>query len=64
MPHKVQEEGELSPEQIIKMDWLAENVIGSIPPPSELTEEAQLLVALQGIRRSEEPVGTADSPSI
>ena len=55
--HKVQDEGELTPEQIIKMDWLAENVIGSIPPPSELTEEARLLVALQGIRRSEAPVG-------
>ena len=53
---KVQSDGVLSPEQIIQMDWLAENVAGSIPAPSELTEEARQLVALQGIRRDEEAV--------
>lgn len=51
---EVQTDGVLSPEQIIQMDWLAENVVGSIPAPSELTEEARQLVALQGIRRDEE----------
>jgi basic membrane lipoprotein Med (substrate-binding protein (PBP1-ABC) superfamily) len=51
---KIQDSGELTPEEIIHMDWLAENVVGSIPAPSELTEEAKQLVALQGIRREEE----------
>lgn len=42
------QEGEsLSPEQIITMDWLAENVIGRIPDFKELNEEAQGLVVLQ-----------------
>jgi len=45
----IQEEGELTPEQIIAMDWLAENVRGSIPAAAELTGEAQELVRLQGI---------------
>lgn len=37
----------LSPEQIITMDWLAENVVGQIPRMSDLTREARTLVALQ-----------------
>lgn len=44
------EEGKsLSAEEIITMDWLAENVIGTIPQFEELTEEAQALVRLLGI---------------
>lgn len=50
----VQEEGELDPARIVGMDWLAENVNGSIPAPEELTEEARKLVALQGIHRAAE----------
>ncbi len=42
-------EGFLTPDEIIQMDWLAENVIGSIPEFDELTEEAQKTVLLQGI---------------
>lgn len=42
-------EGFLTPEEIIQMDWLAENVIGSIPELDELTEEARKTVLLQGI---------------
>lgn len=49
----VQEEGELTPEQIVRMDWLAENVVGEIPPASQLTADAQALVALLGIRRED-----------
>lgn len=41
-------EGCLSPEEIITMDWLADNVIGQIPAPEDLTEEAAALTALQG----------------
>ncbi len=45
------EEGQsLSPEEIITMDWLAPNVVGRIPEFSELTEEAQELVRLQGVK--------------
>ncbi len=43
----------LSAEEIITMDWLAENVIGKIPELEELTEEAQALVRLQGIKIDE-----------
>lgn len=48
------EEGSrLEPEEIITMDWLAENVIGRIPEFEELTEEAQALLQLQGIKMDE-----------
>ncbi len=48
------EEGKtLSPEEIITMDWLAENVVGRIPEYDELTEEARELVQLQGVRIDE-----------
>ncbi|MCI8539762.1 MAG: BMP family ABC transporter substrate-binding protein [Oscillospiraceae bacterium] len=51
---QVQAEGVMTPEEIIKMDWLAENVIGSIPAAAELTEETKPLIELQGVRRDEE----------
>lgn len=48
------EKGEtLNAEEIITMDWLAENVIGQIPEFEELTEEAQALVQLQGVKIDE-----------
>ena len=43
----------LEPDEIITMDWLAENVIGKIPELDELTEEAQALVKFQGIKVDE-----------
>lgn len=43
----------LSPKEIITMDWLAENVTGSIPHLGELTEDAQELVKLHGINLNE-----------
>ncbi len=51
----------LGPEEIITMDWLAENVIGKIPDLEELTQEARTLVEFQGIK-VEEP-GTEKSVS-
>lgn len=39
----------LSPEEIIEMDWLAENVEGRIPAPEELVESAKPVVDIQGI---------------
>ncbi|MBR1780251.1 MAG: BMP family ABC transporter substrate-binding protein, partial [Oscillospiraceae bacterium] len=38
-----------TPEENIKMDWLASNVVGSIPSIDQLTPEAQKLVRLQGV---------------
>lgn len=31
----------LSPEEVIEMDWLAENIIGRIPKIEELQEQAK-----------------------
>ncbi len=44
------EESALSPEEIITMDWLLDNVEGSIPSFEELVEEAKPMVLLQGLR--------------
>ena len=45
------EEGQiLSPEEIITMDWLLDNVEGEIPDIDSLMEEARPMVMLQGIR--------------
>lgn len=51
---QVQMEGDMTPEGIVKMDWLARNVEGAIPAAQELTAEARRLVGVQGIRREEE----------
>ena len=39
----------LSPEEIITMDWLAKNVIGTIPKEEDLVEDARAVVQQQGI---------------
>jgi len=41
----------LTPQEIIRMDYLAENVIGRIPHIEELSPIAQSLVSLQGIHK-------------
>ena len=41
----------LSPEEIVTMDWLAENVIGSIPKEEELKEQSKPVVSQQGIEK-------------
>lgn len=43
----------MSPEEIIRMDWLAENVIGFIPKMDNLIEKAKPVVLLQGIDKPE-----------
>lgn len=40
----------LAPEEIMTMDWLAENVIGSIPKKEELKEQAEPVIKQQGIK--------------
>ena len=39
----------ITPEEIIHMDWLNNNVIGSFPSMEELSKEAQAIVLLQGV---------------
>lgn len=39
----------LSPEEIMTMDWLAENIIGSIPQAAQLTEKAKPVLSQQGV---------------
>lgn len=43
----------LTPEEIITMNWLAENVVGQIPDIDAFTPEAQALVRLQGVKIEE-----------
>jgi len=38
----------LSPNEIMKMTWLADNVVGSLPKPENLNEEAAAMVRVQG----------------
>ena len=44
-----------TPEELIHMDWLVENVIGSIPPFEELLPQSQALVRELGIYRDKIP---------
>ena len=44
----------LSPDQIITMDWLCENVIGSIPDAEEFNDRARSIMEAAGIRRTKE----------
>ena len=50
----VQEDPERSllPEEIMTMDWLAENVIGSIPKETELKEHTKAVVGQQGLDKA------------
>lgn len=47
------EEYEMRPEEIMKMNWLCENVVGSIPELDEMVDEARDVVVLQGINTPE-----------
>ena len=46
----------LSSEDILRMDWLCSNVVGSIPDYDSLAEKARSLVRLQGIYRDRLPL--------
>lgn len=46
-------EKSLLPEEIMTMDWLAENVVGTIPQAGELTEEAAPVIKQQGVKKEE-----------
>ena len=44
----------LSPEQILNMDWLNENIVGGIPRYHELSDDARQAVDITGISASKE----------
>ncbi len=45
----------VSPQDIITMDWLLDNVVGEIPSILDLTEEAQAVAGIQGLSRTQAP---------
>lgn len=56
----------MAPEDIITMNWLVHNVIGSIPTIDELVDEAKPVVQLSGLIQKEEiltPMQAAAHPS-
>ena len=44
----------IAPKDIITMDWLLDNVVGSIPKISDLTENAQAVARMQGLDKTQE----------
>lgn len=46
------EHEQMKPEDIMKMDWLAENVIGTIPVVDELVDGAKSVVELKGVEET------------
>lgn len=53
---RVKEGERFSPIQIVQMDWLVSNVVGSIPKPEELNPEARALVEISGVMNKENEV--------
>ena len=47
----------LSPEQIVNMDWLAENVVGSLPRYDQLSEVGKATVDMVGVDPSKDKSG-------
>ena len=43
----------LTPEEIMSMDWLAENIIGAIPKKDELEDHAKPVIIQQGVLEKE-----------
>ena len=46
---------ELTPAQIVSMDWLCDNVVGYIPDLAQMRPDARDLVEKQGIRDTKAP---------
>lgn len=44
----------LTPEEIVTMDWLAENVVGTIPKMEELQDEAKPVTEQQGVEENKQ----------
>ena len=47
-------ESQMKPEDIMRMDWLVENVIGDIPNINEFVDGAKTVVELKGVEESKE----------
>lgn len=45
---------DIPPEEIMTMDWLLDNVVGSIPSLSELNVEAQVITRMKGLETTQE----------
>jgi hypothetical protein len=45
----------LAPEQLLRMDWLCDNVIGEIPPYSEILPISRAMVQELGVYRDKIP---------
>lgn len=45
--------GSLTPEEIMTMDWLAENVVGEIPKREDLKDQAAPVIEQQGVCKAE-----------
>ena len=58
---RVEENVLLSLQDIIHMDYLVDNVIGRIPSIDELTQVAQTLVSLQGVRAAQNRENPTDT---
>ncbi|MCM1159182.1 MAG: BMP family ABC transporter substrate-binding protein [Bacteroidales bacterium] len=56
---RCQETDIIKPEEIIKMDWLSDNVIGEIPSLGVLEESARPIVELRGLDITTEKGGTS-----
>lgn len=60
---RVPQDVALTPQEIIRMDYLAGNVVGCIPTAESLNDVAQGLIALQGIRAATKSSQKGDAPS-
>ena len=47
----------IPPEELLRMDWLCENVVGKIPPYEEILPISQTMVRELGIYRDSIPTG-------
>lgn len=52
----------ISTEEIVTMDWLADNVIGFIPTIDELVDEAKTIVEVQGIAKAKGMESDSERP--
>jgi basic membrane lipoprotein Med (substrate-binding protein (PBP1-ABC) superfamily) len=50
---KTAPDSKMSPDEIMQMKWLCDNVIGSVPDISELVDEAKDVVLMQGLSTAE-----------
>lgn len=49
--------GSITASEIITMDWLADNIIGSIPTLNDFREDAKPIVKVQGVAKAKEMNG-------